>query len=87
MQISCISADISKAGSFGLDRIERGVGEDIERAAIGSPEYEIDGALWNIDSAQQFSFGGVDEDLPGGEVDIAGAILGDGFAAIFGEEL
>lgn len=51
MHISCISADTSKAGSFGLDRIERSVGEDIERAVIGSPEYELDGALGNFDSA------------------------------------
>src|ERR1700733_1028298 len=67
--------------------IERGVREDEERAVIGTTEDEIDGTFGHIDASDELPVGAVDLHLTGGQIDVAGLVLGDTFPACIGEEL
>ena len=63
------------------------MGEDVERPVVRAAEDEVDGALRDIDAADELAVGAEDLHLTSGQIDVSGLILGDAFAPSVGEEL
>ena len=66
---------------FGSHGVEGVVGEDEERVAVFAAKDEIGWPLGNFDGADEFGLRAVDEDLAGGEVDIALLVLRSVFSS------
>lgn len=78
---------VLEASGFGPHRVERGVGQDEERAVVRASKDEIDGTLGNVDVADALAVRSEDLHLTGREIDVACLVLSDAFAAGVGEEL
>ena len=76
----------SRHRCFRFDRIQRHVREDVERTAIRSAKYQINGPLRNVDSSDELPFRAVHQDLFRPQVHVAVLVLRYGLSAVFGKE-
>src|ERR1700677_2394569 len=67
------------AHAHGVQRVVR---EQVEGAAILATEEDVVWTLGDLDAVEELSCGGVDEDLAGGEINVAVRVLGQAFSTL-----